>query len=316
MTELDNLTDRVKETKEKHLREKIELEQARDELTRAESRRRDEIEARRRSVQEELDAVLAELNEEEICTDNLLKVQAGYDKDLASKQDEIEAITKEIDSLSVQVCEAEKLEQFAKNNFEEQIQTQTVEIQSLNDTFVKLTQELETKVEESVALEKDCDDIRKVNADLEFLIHTDSAEKSKLEEEKELTISKLSDARLQIERLATVTEEIVEIQNVMCKSREDLLKSEEGRKLAESEMGALRKQNVEKEKLTLEEETLALTEKILSLEQQKSDDEGLLTKTNEIKTKSEVELDGLYFFSSFCATATVYKIAKILILGP
>ena len=75
------------------------------------------------------------------------------------------------------------------------------------------------------------------------------------------------------------------------------MKSEEGRKLAESEMGALKKQNVEKEKLKLEEETLALTEKILSLEQQKSDDEGLLTKTNELKTKSEVELDGLYFFS-------------------
>ena len=82
------------------------------------------------------------------------------------------------------MCEAEKLEQFAKNNFEEHIQTQTLEIQSLNDTFVKLTQELETKVEESVALEKDCDDMRKVNADLEFLIHTDSAEKSKLEEER------------------------------------------------------------------------------------------------------------------------------------
>ena len=139
--------------------------------------------------------------------------------------------------------------------------------------------------------------MRKVNADLEFLIHTDSAEKSKLEEEKELTNAKLSDVRLQIERLAPVTEEIAEIQNVMRKKREDLLKSEEGRKLSESEMGALRKQNVEKEKLKLEEENQALADKIRSLEKQKSEDEGLLTRTDEIKTKSEVELDGLYFFS-------------------
>ena len=184
MTELDSLTDRVKEMKLVHQREKNELEQARDQLTRTESRRRDEIEERRRGLQEELDAVLAELEEEEIFTANLLKDQAGHVKDLDCKKDEIELITKEIESLSVQVCEAEKLEQFAKNNFEEHIQTQTLEIQSLNDTFVKLTQELETKVEESVALEKDCDDMRKVNADLEFLIHTDSAEKSKLEEER------------------------------------------------------------------------------------------------------------------------------------
>ena len=116
-----------------------------------------------------------------------------------------------------------------------------------------------------------------------------------------MTNAKLSDVRLQIERLAPVTEEIAEIQNVMRQRREDLLKSEEGRKLAESEMGALRKQNVEKEKLKLEEENRALADKIRSLEKQKSEDEGLLTRTDEVKTKSEVELVGLYIFPSFCA---------------
>ena len=123
-----------------------------------------------------------------------------------------------------------------------------------------------------------------------------------------MTNAKLSDVRLQIERLAPVTEEIAEIQNVMRQRREDLLKSDEGRKLAESEMGALRKQNVEKEKLKLEEENRALADKIRSLEKQKSEDEGLLTRTDEVKTKSEVELIGLYVFLTFAPLPKLLKI--------
>ena len=57
MTELDSLTDRVKEMRLVHQREKNQLEQARDQLTRTESRRRDEIEERRRRRKEEREAV-------------------------------------------------------------------------------------------------------------------------------------------------------------------------------------------------------------------------------------------------------------------